>query len=48
MEGPMNLQKFLMANTSSTAFTHTGLKGGKYWIPDDKLESTLILFMNLE
>lgn len=40
----MNLQKFLMANTSSTAFTHTGLKGGKYWIPDDKLDQFYDLY----
>jgi P4 family phage/plasmid primase-like protien len=44
MEGPMNLQRFLMANNSTTVFTHTGLKGGKYWIPDDKLDQFYDLY----
>ena len=44
MEGPMSLPKFLMANSSTTVFTHTGLKGGKYFMPDDKIDQFYDLY----
>lgn len=40
----MTLPKFLSANTSTTQFTHTGLKGGKYWIPEDKQDQFYDLY----
>ena len=40
----MTLPKFLNANTSTTQFTHTGLKGGKYWIPEDKQDQFYDLY----
>ena len=44
MDQSMTLPKFLSANTSTTQFTHTGLKGGKYWIPEDKLDEFYDLY----
>ena len=44
MDVPMNLHRFLNANTSTSQFTHTGLKGGKYWIPDDKIDQFYDLY----
>lgn len=46
MAGKLDLQKFLAMNTSTSAteFTHTGLKGGKYWIPEDKLDQFYDLY----
>jgi P4 family phage/plasmid primase-like protien len=37
MSEKMNLREFLSANKSETIFTHTGLKGGKYFIKDEDL-----------
>jgi P4 family phage/plasmid primase-like protien len=37
MADSMTLRKFLAANTSETVFTHTGLKGGKFFIKDEDL-----------
>jgi P4 family phage/plasmid primase-like protien len=44
MDQGMNLPKFLSANTTTTQFTHTGLKGGKYWIPEDKIDQFYDLY----
>jgi P4 family phage/plasmid primase-like protien len=44
MDQSMTLPKFLSANTSTTQFTHTGLKGGKYWIPEDKQDQFYDLY----
>jgi P4 family phage/plasmid primase-like protien len=44
MDQSMTLPKFLNANTSTTQFTHTGLKGGKYWIPEDKQDQFYDLY----
>ena len=44
MDRSMNLQKFLVNAQSTTQFTHTGLKGGKYWIPDDKVDQFYDLY----
>ncbi len=38
MADRMTLREFLAANKSDSVFTHTGLKGGKFFIKDEDLD----------
>jgi P4 family phage/plasmid primase-like protien len=45
MAQDMTLRTFLDANKSDGLSTHTSMKGGKYWIPEDKLDQFYDLYV---
>lgn len=45
MANKITLHKFLEDNKSETVVTHTSMKGGKYFIPDDKLDQFYELYV---
>lgn len=45
MADKITLHKFLEDNKSETVVTHTSMKGGKYFIPDDKLDQFYELYV---
>lgn len=45
MANKITLHKFLEDNKSETVVTHTSMKGGKYFIPDDKLDQFYDLYV---
>jgi len=44
MDAKSTLREFLDANRSEGVWTHTALNGGKFFIPDDKLDQFYALY----